>query len=96
MFKTLVNAWKVKDIRTKILYTLLLILLYRLGSYIPVPGVNATAIAATLEEYVAVGGFMNLFTGGAFSRYSLFAMGISPYITAVSYTHLTLPTILRV
>lgn len=81
MFKTLVNAWKVKDIRTKILYTLLLILLYRLGSYIPVPGVNATAIAATLEEYVAVGGFMNLFTGGAFSRYSLFAMGISPYIT---------------
>lgn len=51
MFKTLVNAWKVKDIRTKILYTLLLILLYRLGSYIPVPGVNATAIAATLEEY---------------------------------------------
>ena len=81
MFKTLVNAWKVKDIRTKILYTLLLILLYRLGSYIPVPGVNATAIAATLEEYVAVGGFLNLFTGGAFSRYSLFAMGISPYIT---------------
>ena len=81
MFKTLVNAWKVKDIRTKILYTLLLILLYRLGSYIPVPGVNATAIAATLEEYVAVGGFMNLFTGGAFSRYSLFALGISPYIT---------------
>lgn len=81
MFKTLVNAWKVKDIRTKILYTLLLILLYRLGSYIPVPGVNATAIAATLEEYVAVGGFMNLFTGGAFTRYSLFAMGITPYIT---------------
>ena len=82
MFRTLVNAWKSKDIRTKILYTLLLILLYRLGSYIAIPGVNTASIAASLENYVAVGGFMNLFTGGAFSRYSLFAMGISPYINA--------------
>ena len=82
MFRTLVNAWKSKDIRTKILYTLLLILLYRLGSYITIPGVNTASIAASLENYVAVGGFMNLFTGGAFSRYSLFAMGISPYINA--------------
>ena len=82
MFRTLVNAWKSKDIRTKILYTLLLILLYRLGSYIAIPGVNTASIAASLENYVAVGGFMNLFTGQAFSRYSLFAMGISPYINA--------------
>lgn len=82
MFRTLVNAWKSKDIRTKILYTLLLILLYRLGSYIAIPGVNTASIASSLENYVAVGGFMNLFTGGAFSRYSLFAMGISPYINA--------------
>ena len=82
MFRTLVNAWKSKDIRTKILYTLLLILLYRLGSYIAIPGVNTASIAASLENYVAVGGFMNLFTGGAFSRYSLFEMGISPYINA--------------
>ena len=82
MFRTLVNAWKSKDIRTKMLYTLLLILLYRLGSYIAIPGVNTASIAASLENYVAVGGFMNLFTGGAFSRYSLFAMGISPYINA--------------
>ena len=82
MLRTLVNAWKSKDIRTKILYTLLLILLYRLGSYIAIPGVNTASIAASLENYVAVGGFMNLFTGGAFSRYSLFAMGISPYINA--------------
>ena len=82
MFRTLVNAWKSKDLRTKRLYTLLLILLYRLGSYITIPGVNTASIAASLENYVAVGGFMNLFTGGAFSRYSLFAMGISPYINA--------------
>ncbi len=82
MFRTLVNAWKSKDIRTKILYTLLLILLYRLGSYIAIPGVNTASITESLKNYVAVGGFMNLFTGGAFSRYSLFAMGISPYINA--------------
>ena len=82
MFRTLVNAWKSKDIRTKILYTLLLILLYRLGSFIAIPGVNTAIITESLKNYVAVGGFMNLFTGGAFSRYSLFAMGISPYINA--------------
>lgn len=83
MFRTLVNAWKSKDIRTKILYTLLLILLYRLGSFIAIPGVNTAIITASIKNnYETVGGFMNLFTGGAFSRYSLFAMGISPYINA--------------
>ena len=83
MFRTLVNAWKSKDIRTKILYTLLLILLYRLGSYIAIPGVNTAIITESLKNnYELIGGFMNLFTGGAFSRYSLFAMGISPYINA--------------
>ena len=81
MFKTIVNAWKIKDIRTKILYTLLLILLYRVGCYIPIPGVNVEGVASSLEQYVAIGGFMNMFTGGAFSNYALFAMGISPYIT---------------
>lgn len=81
MFRTLVNAWKVKDIRTKILYTLLLVLIYRIGCYIPTPGVDASQMSKSLENLVAVNGFMNLFTGGAFSYYSLFAMGISPYIT---------------
>ena len=72
MFKTIVNAWKIKDIRTKILYTLLLILLYRVGCYIPIPGVNVEGVASSLEQYVAIGGFMNMFTGGAFSNYALF------------------------
>ena len=81
MLETIVNAWKIKDIRTKILYTLLLILLYRVGCYIPIPGVNVEGVASSLEQYVAIGGFMNMFTGGAFSNYALFAMGISPYIT---------------
>ncbi len=80
MFKTFINAWKVKDIRTKMLYTLLLIVVYRLGSFIPIPGVNATALAANIENYDLLG-FLNLFSGGSLSQFSLFAMGISPYIT---------------
>ena len=51
MFSTLVNAWKIKDIRTKMLYTMLLIVIYRLGSFIPVPGVNAAAITQYAEQY---------------------------------------------
>lgn len=80
MFKTFFNAWKVKDIRTKMLFTLLLIVIYRFGSFIPIPGVNATALAANIQNYDLLG-FLNLFSGGSLSQFSLFAMGISPYIT---------------
>ncbi len=80
MFKTFINAWKVKDIRTKMLFTLLLIVVYRLGSFIPIPGVNATALADTVKQYDLLG-FLDLFSGGSLSQFSLFAMGISPYIT---------------
>ena len=79
MFSTLVNAWKIKDIRTKMLYTMLLIVIYRLGSFIPVPGVNAAAITQYAEQYDMLG-FLNLLSGGAFGDFSIFAMGISPYI----------------
>ena len=65
MFSTLVNAWKIKDIRTKMLYTMLLIVIYRLGSFIPVPGVNAAAITQYAEQYDMLG-FLNLLSGGAF------------------------------
>ena len=51
MFKTLINAWNVKDIRTKMLYTLLLVVIYRFGSFIPVPGVDASKIAAAADTY---------------------------------------------
>lgn len=80
MFKTLVNAWKIKDLRMKILFTLLLILIYRLGSFIPIPGVNAATLGAVAEQYDILS-FLNLLTGGAFGEFSIFAMGISPYIT---------------
>ena len=86
MFSTLVNAWKIKDIRTKMLYTMLLIVIYRLGSFIPVPGVNAAAITQYAEQYDMLG-FLNLLSGGAFGDFSIFAMGISPYITGSIIIH---------
>lgn len=80
MFKTLINAWKVKDIRSKILFTVLLFVVYRLGAFIPVPGVNIDFIQSQVEN-MEILGFLNLFSGGSFSSFSIFAMGISPYIT---------------
>ena len=83
MFKTLKNAIKTPDVRKKILYTILLIVIFRLGCFITVPGVNLV----TLEEIMSastdgLSSLINLISGGAFSRLSLFAMSISPYITA--------------
>lgn len=80
MFRTLINAWKVKDIRSKILFTVLLFVIYRLGAFIPVPGVDVNYIANAVNE-MEILGFLNLFSGGSFSSFSIFAMGISPYIT---------------
>lgn len=81
MFQIMKNAWSIKDIRKKMLYTLLLMLIYRLGVFIPAPGVNTGYIAQQTQNY-GVLGFMNLMTGGAFSDYTIFAMGILPYINA--------------
>ncbi|NLB62417.1 MAG: preprotein translocase subunit SecY [Clostridiales bacterium] len=81
MFKTIVNAWKVRDIRTKILFTIMLFVIYRLGAFIPVPGVNVGYISQQVNN-LEILGFLNLFSGGSFSSFSIFAMGVSPYITA--------------
>ncbi|WP_353893450.1 preprotein translocase subunit SecY [Proteinivorax hydrogeniformans] len=84
--ETLRNAWKVKDIRTKILFTLAMLLVFRLGTFVPVPGVDAGQIPGILgggEE--GVDGLIGLFDtlgGGAFANFSIFAMGIMPYINA--------------
>ena len=81
MFKTLKNAFKTPDVRKRLLYTLLLIVIFRLGCYITVPGVDIVTLneAMTTE---GIAGFINLISGGAFSRFSIFAMSITPYITA--------------
>ena len=81
MFKTFFNAFKVKDIRKRILLTLLLIVIYRLGCFIPIPGVNVEIVAQAAQQYDILG-FLDLLTGSSFSQVTLFAMGISPYITA--------------
>ena len=81
MFKTFSNAFKVKDIRKRILLTLLLIVIYRLGCFIPIPGVNVEHVAQAAQQYDILG-FLDLLTGSSFSQVTLFAMGISPYITA--------------
>ena len=82
MFQTIKNAIKTPDVRKKLLYTLLLIVIFRLGCYITVPGVNSLALAEALGAGNGLTGLIDLISGGAFSRFSLFAMSISPYITA--------------
>ena len=82
MFQTIKNAIKTPDVRKKLLYTLLLIVIFRLGCYITVPGVNSLALAEALGAGNGLTGLIDLISGGAFSRFSIFAMSISPYITA--------------
>ena len=82
MFKTLKNAIKTPDVRKKLLYTLLLIVIFRLGCYITVPGVNAFKLAETFQGQTGLASMIDLISGGAFTRFSIFAMSITPYITA--------------
>ena len=80
MFSLLKNAITTKDIRQRLLYTLMVLVVFRIGTHITVPGVNASAI----ETFASTGffGILNTFSGGALSNFSIFSMGVSPYITA--------------
>ena len=80
MFSTLRNAWKVPDIRKKMLYTVMMLLVYRVGAHVPVPGVDVAYVAGEIGRST-FGQFLDLFSGGL-SNFSLFALGITPYITA--------------
>ena len=82
MFKTIKNALKTPDVRKRLLYTLVLIILFRLGCYITVPGVNTIVLNEAMSSSNGIIGFIDIISGGAFSRFSIFAMSISPYITA--------------
>ena len=78
------NIWKIDELRTRILYTLGLLAVYRLGAYITLPGVDPSALAAAVQanpNQNSLFGFLDLFVGGAFSRAGIFALGIMPYIT---------------
>ncbi len=82
MFKTIKNALKTPDVRKRLLYTLVLIVVFRLGCYITVPGVDSIALNEAMGTSQGLAGLIDLISGGAFSRFSVFAMSISPYITA--------------
>ena len=82
MFKKIKNALKTPDVRKRILYTLLLIVIFRLGCYITVPGVNSITLNEAMNSNNGIAGLIDIISGGAFSRFSVFAMSISPYITA--------------
>ena len=83
MFRTIKNAFKTPDVRKRILYTLLLIVLFRLGCFITVPGVNTVTLDEAMNNASnGIAGLIDLISGGAFSRFSIFAMTITPYITS--------------
>ncbi len=84
MLRTILNAFSVADIRKKLAFTAAILALYRLGAYIPAPGVDIDAVNEIQDSFGGSGvlGFLNLFSGGGLSRLSLFALGIMPYITA--------------
>ncbi|HHT14747.1 MAG TPA: preprotein translocase subunit SecY [Clostridiales bacterium] len=81
MFDTLRNAWKVQDIRKKLIYTFFMLMVYRLVSVIPAPGINAAAVQEVAKNYDALN-LVNMMTGNAFQQMTIMAMGITPYINA--------------
>ena len=81
MLDTLKKAWKIPDLRRKILYTFAMLIIFRLGSNLPIPGVDKVKLAALGADQGLLG-FFNLMSGGSFKRFSVFALGIAPYITA--------------
>jgi len=81
MFETIKNAWKIADLKKKLLFTALFLLIFRIGCHIPVPGLVEEAFKKLIEGNQLFG-FMDTFSGGAFSRASLFAMSITPYVNA--------------
>ena len=83
MFQTLKNAWKIPELKNKLLFTLLIIVLYRLGSAIPLPWVNSDTLQSWFSSQGGNAlGWLNVLSGGALSRATLFALSVSPYITA--------------
>src|SRR6266540_3268282 len=83
MFSWLSNAWRVPELRQRVLFTALILAIYRFGSWVPAPGVNSDAIKQYFNQTSGtVLGLLNLFSGGALSQFAIFALGIMPYVTA--------------
>ena len=87
MFRALANSFKIPELRKKIIFTLALVGIYRIGCYIPTPGIDGKALAQFFENVAkaqggTLFGIMNMFSGGAMERLTIFALGIMPYISA--------------
>ena len=83
MFKTIANAWKMAELRKKILFTVMVILLYRIGTALPVPFLDASVLSSSLlSSQGSLFQCLNILSGGAMSQATLFALGVQPYITA--------------
>ena len=82
MLSTLVDAFKIPELRKKILFTLAILALYRFGAYVPVPGIPFHEFATSFQDSGVAMTMLDLFTGGALSNFSVFSLGIMPYITA--------------
>ena len=83
MLKTLANAWKIPDMRKKILWTVLLLIVFRFGSIIPIPGLDKEVLQQLVESGAnSLFGFFNIMSGGAFENATIFAMSITPYINS--------------
>ena len=80
MLQTLKNAWRTPDIRRKLIFVVFILLLYRIGTVIPVPFVDASSFSANFGNTFLA--YMDILSGGSLSQATLFALGISPYITA--------------
>jgi preprotein translocase subunit SecY len=82
MMETLRNAWKIPDLRKKILFTIAMLIVYRIGAYIPNPGLDAKKFSELLTQAGSLGGFLDIVSGGAFKLATIFAMSITPYINS--------------
>src|SRR5918996_945721 len=84
MLRTFLNSFRVPEIRKKLAFTAAMLALYRIGAYIPAPGINVKAVEDISKNFAGsnVLGFLNLFSGGSLQRFAVFALGIMPYITA--------------
>ena len=81
MLEKMKSAWRIPELRKKIIYTFGMLLVYRLLCVIPVPGINVSAVASAVKDY-SILDFMNMMTGGSFQNMSIMAMGITPYINS--------------
>ena len=80
MTDTIKNAFRIPDLRKKLLFTFGMMVIYRIGIKIPVPGIDPVAFTALIDRFGQLGALLDIISGGAFKQVSIFAMGITPYI----------------